>query len=59
MAIVEDVTDHDGRFDDGPDTKLDLLPTLRRLSKRLALPENLLPSFMSEEKRAYRFLTDL
>lgn len=52
MAIVEEVADQGDRDEDGTDTKANLLSMLRQLSKRLALPEDLLPSFMSEEKCA-------
>ena len=50
MAIVEDVTESDNVAVE-PLKPTELLDTLRGLSKRLALPEDLLPSFMNEDKR--------
>jgi hypothetical protein len=57
MAVVEDVTGDDNASGDdhNASTKAELLATLWQLSKRLALPEELLPSFMNEEKRTSPF----
>lgn len=51
MAIVEDVTEVNESAGPGPNSNAELLSTLRGLSKRLALPKDLLPSFMNEDKR--------
>lgn len=54
MAIVEEVPDDDGpnRSDlNAPRSPDELAAVLQQLSRRLALPESLLPSFMKEEKR--------
>ena len=51
MAIVEDVADDADKADSSPGATQDLLADLRGLTKRLELPEHLLPRFMDEDKR--------
>ena len=54
MAIVEDVGDEEAVAIDrheGPVTTNDLLTTLQSLAKRLALPEDLFSTYLSDEKR--------
>jgi hypothetical protein len=52
MALIEDLTDSDPvAADDDHESAADLKRTLKALSIRLALPEELLPSFLEEDKR--------
>ena len=52
MAIVEDVTDDEiYRGDPGPSSSAELLKTLGDLTSRLSVPDELLPSFLQEDKR--------
>ena len=51
MAIVEDATEEEPNAGPGPSSTAELLASLRELSSRLSLPDELLPSFLHEEKR--------
>jgi hypothetical protein len=51
MAIVEEVSEDDHTGQPGPSSAGELLRVVQELSKRLALPEDLLPSFLNEDKR--------
>ena len=51
MAIVEDVTEEDYGADPGPSSTAELISSMRELSSRLSLPDELLPSFLHEENR--------
>jgi hypothetical protein len=51
MAIVEEVSEENHTGRPGPSSAGELLRVVQELSKRLALPEDLLPSFLSEDKR--------
>lgn len=51
MAIVEEVSEEEHTGQPGPRSAGELLRVVQELSKRLALPEDLLPSFLNEDKR--------
>lgn len=52
MVLIEDITDSYSAGGDGlAESSSELRRTLRALSARLALPEELLPSFLEEDKR--------
>jgi hypothetical protein len=55
MAIVEEVPDDSYSGQRGPNSGAELLRVVHELSKRLALPEELLPTFLHEEKRESLF----
>ena len=52
MVLIEDITDSYSAGEDGlAESSSELRRTLKALSARLALPEELLPSFLEEDKR--------
>lgn len=55
MVLIEEITDDSatGLSPSGFSSNVELLQTINQLSARLALPEELLPSFMAEDKRTF------
>lgn len=51
MAIVENVEEDSAGSGPGPSTTAELLSRIKSLTDQLALPEDLLPTFMAEDKR--------
>jgi len=55
MVLIEEITDDSATrlSSSGIRSDDELLQTINQLSARLALPEELLPSFMAEDKRTF------
>lgn len=52
MPLIE-VVDDEPLGGPGPSTTADLLSRIRNLTGQLVLPDDLLPTFLAEDKRAY------